>query len=83
MLSENTGKYLRDILVQRSGPDVEREVLPSSVIILVGPEGGWTGEEEEYILDHGYEAISLGKQVLRAETATLSSLAMISHFWNS
>ncbi len=83
VLSENTGKYLRDILVQRSGPDVEREVLPSSVIILVGPEGGWTGEEEEYILDHGYEAISLGKQVLRAETATLSSLAMISHFWNS
>jgi len=49
----------------------------------VGPEGGWTSEEEEYILDHAYEAVSLGRQVLRAETAALSSLAMISHFWNS
>jgi len=83
VLSENTGKYLKDILIQCSGPDVEREELPSSVIILVGPEGGWTSEEEEYILDHAYEAVSLGRQVLRAETAALSSLAMISHFWNS
>jgi len=55
----------------------------SSAIILVGPEGGWTSEEEEYILDHAYEAVSLGRQVLRAETAALASLAMISHFWNS
>jgi 16S rRNA (uracil1498-N3)-methyltransferase len=83
VLSENKGKFLRDILIPSYGPDVEREKPPSSVLILVGPEGGWTHEEEEYILDHGYEAVSLGKQVLRAETASLSSLAMISHFWNS
>ncbi len=83
VLSEKTGKFLRDILVKSSGSDVTMEDLPSSVIILVGPEGGWTREEEEYILHRGYEAVSLGKQVLRAETASLSSLAMISHFWNS
>ncbi len=83
VLSENRGKYLRDILIPSSGPDVEREGLPSSVIILVGPEGGWTSEEEEYIQDHGYEAVSLGRQVLRTETASLSCLAMIAHFWNS
>lgn len=83
VLSENRGKYLRDILVQGSRPDIEREELPSSVILLVGPEGGWTSEEEKFVLDHGYEAVSLGRQVLRAETAALSSLAMISHFWNS
>lgn len=83
VLSEYRGKYLRDILVRDSGPAAEREGLPSSVIILVGPEGGWTSEEEKFILDHGYEAVSLGKQVLRAETASLSCLAMISHFWNS
>ncbi len=83
MLSESRGKYLKDILVQ--GPDSggERNDPPSSVIILVGPEGGWTCEEEKFILDHGYDAVSLGRQVLRTETAALSSLAMISHFWNS
>lgn len=83
ILSESRGKYLRDILVQGSDSGGERKEPPSSVIILVGPEGGWTSKEEKFILDHGYEAVSLGKQVLRAETAALSSLAMISHFWNS
>jgi len=82
VLSENRGKYLRDILVRNSGSGREKEKPPSSVIILVGPEGGWTDEEENTILSHGYEAVSLGKQILRAETAALSGLAMVSHFWN-
>lgn len=82
VLSENTGKYLRDIISQASGSSRKKEGLLSSVLILVGPEGGWTDEEEKYIVDHEYEAVSLGKQVLRTETAALSSLAMISHFWN-
>jgi len=55
---------------------------PSSVLVLIGPEGGWTEAEEEDIVSHGFEAISLGRQILRAETAAISSLAMIDHFWN-
>jgi 16S rRNA (uracil1498-N3)-methyltransferase len=79
LLSENQGKLLRDILI----PGLRKEGPPSSVLLLVGPEGGWTGEEERFILDHGFEAVSLGSQILRTETAALSSLAMIAHFWNS
>ena len=82
VLSENAGKYMRDIILQGVGSRGKKEEPPSSVIMLVGPEGGWTDEEERCILDHGYEAVSLGKQILRTETAALSSLAMISHFWN-
>ena len=59
-----------------------RVSMNDSVLVLVGPEGGWTDEEEKYILNHGYEAVSLGGQILRAETAALCSLALISHFWN-
>jgi len=80
LLSENRGKYLRDLLLQRAPKS--RNKPPSSVVILVGPEGGWAKEEEESILDHGFEAISLGKHTLRTETASLSALALISHFWN-
>ena len=76
LLSENQGKAFRDILIQY------QENIPSSVLILVGPEGGWSDEEEQDILSHGYEAVTLGKQILRAETAALSSVALISHFWN-
>ena len=83
ILSEKRGKYLKDILIQNSGSKPEIAEPPSSVLILVGPEGGWTEEEEKYILNHGYEAVSLGRQILRAETAVLCSLALISHFWNS
>lgn len=82
ILSENRGKYLRDILIENSDSKLKIPKPPSSVLILVGPEGGWTEEEEKYVLNHGYEAVSLGGQILRAETAALCSLALISHFWN-
>lgn len=79
LLSEHRGKYLKEILL-----DIEsRGELPLSVQVLVGAEGGWTEEEEKYILKNGYEAVSLGRQIFRAETAALSSLAMMTHFWNS
>ncbi len=80
-LSEHKGKYLRDLLI--SGLKNQRKKIPSSVIVLVGPEGGWSEEEELDILHHDYQAISLGSKVLRAETAAVSSVALISHFWNS
>ncbi|MFB0564578.1 MAG: 16S rRNA (uracil(1498)-N(3))-methyltransferase [Candidatus Aminicenantaceae bacterium] len=75
LLSENQGEYLKEILLQEKNP-------PSSILILVGPEGGWAEEEEEYILNNGFEAVSLGRNILRTETAAISSLALISHFWN-
>jgi len=79
-LSEKKGEYLRDLLIQ--GSEKAKNKPPSSVIILVGPEGGWTTNEEELLFNHGFEAISLGKHILRTETASLCSLALISHFWN-
>jgi len=74
-LNENKGKYLKDVLI--SPPKI-----PSSLIILVGPEGGWSPQEEKEISAAGYQGISLSHYVLRTETAALASLAMISHFWN-
>lgn len=80
LLSENRGKYLREVLT-RNGK-FYKESPPSSVLILIGPEGGWTREEEKFILDNGFLAVSLGKNILRTETAAICSLALISHFWN-
>jgi 16S rRNA (uracil1498-N3)-methyltransferase len=81
LLCETEGRYLRDIFAE--GPGRPGEDGTPSVLILVGPEGGWTEEEEGLALERGFEAFSLGKQVLRAETAALAALAMISHFWNT
>ncbi len=80
VLSKNKGIPLKDILLSYEQRD--EAGMPSSVMILVGPEGGWTRQEEETILNHGYQAVNLGEAVLRAETAAISAVALISHFWN-
>jgi len=74
------GKSLRDILMY---PLIEKIEKPSSIILLVGPEGGWTESEEQDIMDNHYEAVSLGSLTLRSETAAIVSLAMVSHFWKN
>jgi 16S rRNA (uracil1498-N3)-methyltransferase len=80
-LSESRGTLLRHLLQQET-TEKRPEHCPSSLLILVGPEGGWTEEEEEDIVRHGFEAISLGRQILRTETAAIGSLALVDHFWN-
>ncbi len=79
ILCENQGKFLRDIV---SSPPVDLSTGSGmTVLLLIGPEGGWTSKEEESALSHGFEAVSLGRRILRSETASLASLALISHFW--
>jgi 16S rRNA (uracil1498-N3)-methyltransferase len=43
--------------------------------ILIGPEGGFTGDERAFVQGAGAAAISLGPRILRAETAALAALA--------
>jgi 16S rRNA (uracil1498-N3)-methyltransferase len=80
ILCESQGKMLRDILEERPTGHDERAV--PAVLLLIGPEGGWTKEEEQLALGQGYEAVNLGKCILRAETAALTAVALIVHFWN-
>jgi 16S rRNA (uracil1498-N3)-methyltransferase len=46
--------------------------------ILVGPEGGFSDEEKELFKRTGLTCFTLGKRILRVETAALLSLGMIS-----
>ncbi len=78
-LSEHQGTSLKDILLFNKPQGKDK--IPSSALILVGPEGGWTDPEEKTLLNHDYEAVGLGQAVLRAETAAISALAILSHFW--
>src|SRR5207253_2089253 len=51
------------------------------VAALLGPEGGWTGAERQLALDAGWQACSLGPQVLRAETSACATLAVLTSAW--
>lgn len=47
------------------------------VLLLSGPEGGLTVQEEELALGAGFQRATLGPRVLRAETAPLAALAAL------
>ena len=49
------------------------------ILLVVGPEGGFDPLEEEYLLENGFISVSLGENVLRAETAPVVALSMINY----
>lgn len=55
----------------------ELEQKVSSVSIMVGAEGGFEEEEVSKALEQGIASLSLGKRILRCETAPLAALSII------
>ncbi len=45
--------------------------------IAIGPEGGWAPDEEALFDANGWQAVSLGPRILRAETAAIVALAVV------
>ncbi|HET6466605.1 MAG TPA: 16S rRNA (uracil(1498)-N(3))-methyltransferase [Nitrospiria bacterium] len=51
----------------------------NSVMILIGPEGGFAASEVEKARNAGWISVSLGPRILRAETAGLAVLAILQY----
>ncbi len=47
------------------------------VALAVGPEGGFSDEEVEHLVDRGFTPVTLGRRILRAETAALALVALV------
>jgi 16S rRNA (uracil1498-N3)-methyltransferase len=45
--------------------------------LAIGPEGGWAPEEEALFDANGWQAVSLGPRILRAETAAIAAVAVV------
>jgi len=48
-----------------------------SVHFAIGPEGGWTAEEEALFVSEAWQPVSLGPRILRAETAGITAMAVV------
>ncbi|HXY42210.1 MAG TPA: RsmE family RNA methyltransferase, partial [Vicinamibacteria bacterium] len=53
----------------------------SSLLLLVGPAGGFEPTEVEALRAAGFVAASLGPRVLRSETAAISTIAIAQALW--
>lgn len=50
---------------------------PPRLALLVGPEGGLTQDEVNHLVARGWQVVTLGPRILRAETAALAGIAVL------
>ena len=79
---EMAGRYENKIFACEFATEskCDLEKLQGSVAIVIGSEGGFSREEEELANEKGFASVTLGKRILRAETAAvaLTSVVMFS-----
>lgn len=57
------------------------DVTPDSVLLAIGPEGGFTDQEMQQLKATDFTGLRLGERVLRTETAPLAALSILQHRW--
>jgi len=83
MVQSACGNTLRLILWEKEGRGL-KEVLKGSeekrnIFFIVGPEGGFSEEEVQYAKERGFIPATLGRRILRAETASLCLLSILQY----
>jgi 16S rRNA (uracil1498-N3)-methyltransferase len=76
--------HTRILLTPRSEQSISgwaRHHPPQPLSLLIGPEGGFTEQEEKMALEHGAVPLSMGSRILRTETAGLTALAAFNAIW--
>src|SRR5699024_2633204 len=62
---------------------IENIAPGQSVGIFIGPEGGFEETEVEQAKEHGAQPVTLGKRILRTETAGLTTLSILMYHLGS
>lgn len=66
---------------EQSLADWSRHHPAQAVSLMVGPEGGYSDEEENLAIKHGVLALSIGPRILRTETAGLAAITILNAAW--
>src|SRR4030043_45161 len=85
MLQNIPPDFLRLILWEKEGARL-KEVLAGlkekvKILFIVGPEGGLSQEEVVHAKEKSFIPITLGKRILRSETASLCLLSILQYEW--
>lgn len=71
----------RMILDPRSDRSLSDCTRPQQLILMIGPEGGFTQSEREMAYQHDATGIRLGPRILRTETAVVAGLTAAQTLW--
>jgi 16S rRNA (uracil1498-N3)-methyltransferase len=76
-----TGTLTFMLAERREGKSLQTVNLPQdargSILVLIGPEGGWSQEEVQIAEQAGIQPITLGEHILRAETAAIATISIL------
>ena len=76
----SASESLKIIFSERSNAPPLRDILHATsaqeICIAIGPEGGWTDAEFSAAAKNGFREASLGREILRTETAVIAALAI-------
>lgn len=53
----------------------------SSILFVIGPEGGISPKEESFLIENNFKSTTLGKRVLRVETATIYIASVMNYIY--
>lgn len=67
------------LIATTHGPTVPLATLDhrKEILVAIGPEGGFSLDENELAASHGFVAIQLGKRILRVETAAIVAATLL------
>ena len=74
LLSPDATKSMYSVLLENE---------PQDVLLMIGPEGGHSPEEEALAQAAGYQIVSLGERVLRTETAGVVAISVVNSTWST
>jgi 16S rRNA (uracil1498-N3)-methyltransferase len=76
-----TGRITLMLAERREGKNLQtvelRQDVTDSILILIGPEGGWSKEEVQIAEQAKVIPITLGRHILRAETSAIAAISIL------
>jgi len=66
-----THPYLRDLVTNSKGAHTE-----PSIVLAIGPEGGWTQYEVDCFKAKGFQSVSLGSVIMRVDVACIAAVSI-------
>ena len=80
-LNFNDYKYKLVCFAREDSLNIKKELESikqgEQVLVLIGPEGDFTPKEMDFLISQGFKSVSLGKTILRSETAAIYVTSLI------